>query len=220
MEKPESLQRSAVAPNTSTALKRCSRANDSPKAAPVSAARSPAAPHSAASTQAAAPVATASMANRRLSEFGLTSPGAMAALLRQPTVDQPTQTTYRGATGELLSPASNKVHSLQLLSDPAKSLKIGAEGQGSQIHSPPQEPTLARTLDERLEVLDDNAKDPHETTKYLGDGTLLARRILRNSLAGLPNSGTLDRDGLLAKALAKARWRSSKSSRNIQTPQH
>ena len=142
----------------------------------------------------------------------------MAALLRQPTVDQPTQTTYRGATGELLSPASNEVHNRQL-SDPAKSLQIEAEDQGSQIHSPPQEPTRARTLDERLEVLDDSAGDPHETTEYLGDGTLLARRILRNSLADLPtcllanmNSGTLDRDGLLPKALAKARLRSSKST--------
>ena len=112
-------QRSAAAPKARTRLK-SSRANDSPRAAPISAARSPAAPHSAATTPAAAPVAAAaSMANRRLSEFDLTSPGAMAALLRQPTVDQPTQTTYRGATGEL-SPAANEVHSLQL-TDPAKS---------------------------------------------------------------------------------------------------
>ena len=127
------------------------------------------------------------MANRRLSEFGLPSPSAMAALFRHPTVDQPTQTTYRQPTGELPSPDSNAVHSLHQLPAPTKILPPGVEGQRSLIIPSAQEPSLAGTLDARLETLDDKAGDPQdypqETTEYLG---------------------TLNRDGLLPKALAKA----------------
>ena len=173
--------RSAVT-NTSKPLKR--KSSSGAKAVRATTARAEVAgpnvapaPHSAA-IPAAAPAA--SMANRRLSEFGLPSPGAMAALLRQPTVDQPTQTTYRRATGERPSPASRVANNLQL-APPAKSPPPGVEGHGSQMHPSAQEPTLS--LDARLATLDDKAGDRQETTEYLG---------------------TLDRDGLLPKALAKA----------------
>ena len=211
--------RSAVA-STSKQLKRSSGVKAVPATARAAVAGPNAAPHSAAipaaaaapapaaipaaaldvalaAALAAAPAAASaaapasSMANRRLSEFGLPSPSAMAALFRHPTVDQPTQTTYRQPTGELPSPDSNALHNLHQLPAAAKSLPPGVEGRSRDppIIPPAQEPTLAGTLDARpaLETLDDKAGNlqdyAQETTESLG---------------------TLDRDGLLPKALAKA----------------